>query len=73
MANKLKFKGLSRSRSSQGQGITEYAGVITFVALLVAVVFGMSQGQLASALSQSFSSITVQLDRLARDSDQAGT
>lgn len=47
-----------------GQGITEYGAILAFVALLVAVVFGVSQGTLASALSQSASSIVNQLNRL---------
>ncbi len=47
-----------------GQGITEYGAILAFVALLVAVVFGFAQGTLQSAISQSFSTIVSQLNRL---------
>ncbi|MBY0551640.1 MAG: hypothetical protein K2W95_30435 [Candidatus Obscuribacterales bacterium] len=47
-----------------GQGITEYGAILAFVALLVAVVFGFASGSLQSAISQSFSSVTSQLNRL---------
>lgn len=47
-----------------GQGITEYGAILAFVALLVAVVFGFAQGSLQSAISQAFSSIVEQLNRL---------
>lgn len=47
-----------------GQGITEYGAILAFVALLVAVVFGFAQGSLQSAISQAFSSVVAQLNRL---------
>lgn len=47
-----------------GQGITEYGAILAFVALLVAVVFGFAQGTLTSAISQSFSTIVMQLNKL---------
>ena len=47
-----------------GQGITEYGAILAFVALLVAVVFGFAQGTLQSAISQSFSTVVSQLNRL---------
>jgi Flp pilus assembly pilin Flp len=47
-----------------GQGITEYGAILAFVALLVAVVFGFAQGSLQSAISQSFSTVVSQLNRL---------
>ncbi len=47
-----------------GQGITEYGAILAFVALLVAVVFGFAQGTLQSAISQSFSRIVSELNRL---------
>lgn len=47
-----------------GQGITEYGAILAFVALLVAVVFGFAQGTLQSAISQSFSRVVSELDRL---------
>ncbi|MBX9690000.1 MAG: hypothetical protein K2X27_25035 [Candidatus Obscuribacterales bacterium] len=47
-----------------GQGITEYGAILAFVALLVAVVFSFANGALTTAISQSFSSIVNQLNRL---------
>ncbi len=47
-----------------GQGITEYGAILAFVALLVAVVFSFAQGTLTSAISQSFSTIVMQLNKL---------
>lgn len=47
-----------------GQGITEYGAILAFVALLVAVVFGFAQGTLQSALSQSFSRVVSEMNRL---------
>lgn len=47
-----------------GQGITEYGAVLAFVALLVAVVFGFAKGALQNTLSQSFSTVVSQLNRL---------
>lgn len=47
-----------------GQGITEYGAILAFVSILVALVFGFARGQLAAAISQSFSTIVSQLNRL---------
>jgi Flp pilus assembly pilin Flp len=47
-----------------GQGITEYGAILAFVALLVAVVFGFASGSLQTAISQSFSTVVSQLNRL---------
>jgi Flp pilus assembly pilin Flp len=47
-----------------GQGITEYGAILAFVALLVAVVFSFASGTLTSAISQSFSTIVFQLNKL---------
>ena len=47
-----------------GQGITEYGAILAFVALLVAVVFGFAQGTLTAAISQAFSNVVSQLNRL---------
>jgi Flp pilus assembly pilin Flp len=47
-----------------GQGITEYGAILAFVALLVAVVFSFASGTLTSAISQSFSTIVNQLNKL---------
>lgn len=47
-----------------GQGITEYGAILAFVALLVAVVFSFASGTLTSAISQSFSSVVMQLNKI---------
>ncbi len=47
-----------------GQGITEYGAILAFVALLVAVVFSFAQGSLTSAISQAFSNVVNQLNKL---------
>jgi Flp pilus assembly pilin Flp len=47
-----------------GQGITEYGAILAFVALLVAVVFSFASGSLTSAISQSFSTIVNQLNKM---------
>ena len=51
-------------KDESGQGITEYAAVLAFVAILVAVVFGFTQGSLRNAISQSMSTIVAQLNLL---------
>lgn len=47
-----------------GQGISEYAAMLAFVCLLIITVFGVAQGSLEFALSQSVSSMIGQLGRL---------
>jgi Flp pilus assembly pilin Flp len=48
-------------KDESGQGINEYAAMLTFVCLLIILVFSFSQGTLSGALSQSFSAMTGQL------------
>lgn len=52
-------------REESGQGINEYAAMLAFVALLIICVFGFTQGSLTAGLSQSFSCMVGQVDRLA--------
>ena len=47
-----------------GQGITEYGAILAFVAVLVGLVFALTNGQLKGAISGSFSTITAQLNAL---------
>ena len=49
-----------------GQGITEYGAILAFVAILVAVVFSITQGALTSAISKAFSAVVSQLNNLSR-------
>lgn len=51
-------------QEEEGQGISEYACVLAFTCLLIATVFGFSQGSLSFAISQSANSMITQLDRL---------
>jgi Flp pilus assembly pilin Flp len=53
-----------------GQGITEYGAILAFVAVLVALVFTITKGALASAISHAFSAVITQLNNL---SSGAGT
>lgn len=48
-----------------GQGITEYGAILAFVAILVALVFGITKGALTSAISAAFSAVVVQLNNLS--------
>ncbi|MGH9550763.1 MAG: Flp family type IVb pilin [Terriglobales bacterium] len=48
-----------------GQGITEYGAILAFVAILVAVVFSITRGALASAISAAFSAVVSQLNNLS--------
>jgi len=48
-----------------GQGITEYGAILAFVAILVAVVFSITQGALSSAISKAFSAVVSQLNALS--------
>jgi len=47
-----------------GQGITEYSSILAFVAVLVVIVFGFGNGQLASGLSTSYSTIVSALNAI---------
>jgi len=49
----------------EGQGITEYGAILAFVAILVAVVFSITQGALSAAISKAFSAVVSQLNRLS--------
>jgi len=48
-----------------GQGITEYGAILAFVAILVALVFSITQGALKSAISAAFSAVVSQLNSLS--------
>jgi len=59
----LRFKNLWQDET--GQGITEYGAIIAFVAIIIAITFGLSNGSLMPAVSQAFSSVTSQLNSLS--------
>ena len=52
-------------RDESGQGITEYGAILAFVAILVALVFGITKGALTSAISAAFSAVVSQLNALS--------
>jgi Flp pilus assembly pilin Flp len=47
-----------------GQGITEYGAILAFVAILVALVFGITKGAMTQAISGAFSAVVLQLNNL---------
>ena len=51
--------------NESGQGITEYGAILAFVAILVALVFAITQGALAGAISAAFSSVIRKLNQLS--------
>ncbi len=51
--------------NESGQGITEYGAILAFVAILVAVVFSITQGALSAAISKAFSAVVSQLNALS--------
>ena len=51
--------------SEDGQGITEYGAILAFVAILVALVFSITQGALKAAISDAFSAVVRQLNALS--------
>jgi Flp pilus assembly pilin Flp len=48
-----------------GQGITEYGAILAFVAILVALVFSITQGALRGAICSAFSAVVSQLNSLS--------
>jgi Flp pilus assembly pilin Flp len=59
--------------NEDGQGITEYGAILAFVAILVAVVFSITQGALSSAISKAFSAVVSQLNRLSAAAGSASS
>lgn len=56
-----------------GQGITEYGAILAFVAILVAVVFGITKGALTNAISAAFSAVVAQLNNLSAAAGSASS
>jgi hypothetical protein len=53
------------NRNEHGQGITEYACVIAFVAILVSITFGFSKGQLLPSVSAAFSAVSTNINNMS--------
>ena len=54
-----------------GQGITEYGAILAFVAILVALAFGITQGHLRGAICAAFSAVVSQLNNLSSGAGNA--
>jgi Flp pilus assembly pilin Flp len=52
-------------QDESGQGITEYGAILAFVAILVALVFAITQGALAGAISAAFDAVVQKLNQLS--------
>lgn len=64
----MRFRKPKRSRRSQsGQGITEYGAILAFVAVLVSLVFAMTNSTLSDALSSALSSIVSQVNNMSSE------
>ncbi|MBC8000199.1 MAG: hypothetical protein IAF58_19750 [Leptolyngbya sp.] len=69
--NHKQIKFTNRKNRRKGQGITEYAAIIAFVAVMVALTFSFAPGKLAPAISGAFSSCVNQLNNLSTASGGA--
>jgi Flp pilus assembly pilin Flp len=47
-----------------GQGITEYGAILSFISILVALMFSISTGGMKSAISNAFSCVVSVLNTL---------
>lgn len=56
-----------------GQGITEYGAILAFVAILVALVFSITQGALRHAICAAFSAVVSQLNNLSAGAANANS
>ena len=65
------LRRLRLKKREGGQGIVEYFSILAFVALLIATVFGIANGTLYNALSQSCSRMVAQMDRLNNEAYMA--
>jgi Flp pilus assembly pilin Flp len=54
-----------RKRNNKGQGMAEYAGVIAFIALLVAMTFGFARGSLLPSVSGAYSTVESHVTQLS--------
>lgn len=74
VARKLRPHTLSkRTRANSGQAISEYAMLLAFVAILVALVFAVAPGKLAPAVFAAFSSMANQLTLMTDAADAASS
>ena len=62
-----------RKRRRRGQAISEYAMLLAFLAILIALVFAFAPGKLAPAISAAFSKISHELNDMANAADSASS
>ncbi|MBK9141030.1 MAG: hypothetical protein IPM23_00940 [Candidatus Melainabacteria bacterium] len=58
-----------RNRRLRGQAISEYAMILAFVAIIVAMVFAFAPGKLAPAVSGAFSRMAQELNNMTAYAD----
>lgn len=63
----FKFGKFRSKKRRKGQGITEYASIIAFVAVLAALVFAYAPNNLAPALSATFSQVGQTLNNVSNE------
>lgn len=68
LLNKLRRR---RRRNQRGQSVTEYGSIVAFVAILVAMLFGISSGTLKAAISGAYSALATQLNNLSTGAGNA--
>jgi Flp pilus assembly pilin Flp len=52
-------------KDESAQGITEYGAVLAMIAVVIAVAFSLTSGQLSSGILAAYSSITTQLNNMS--------
>jgi Flp pilus assembly pilin Flp len=55
---------LSFVRDERGQGMVEYFAILAFVAVMIGFLFLFSESSLSTALSQSYSRLSSEFDRM---------
>ncbi|MCA9805472.1 MAG: hypothetical protein KC777_26055 [Cyanobacteria bacterium HKST-UBA02] len=58
-----------RKKRLRGQAISEYAMILAFIAILVAMVFAFAPGKLAPAVSGAFSRMAQELNNMTAYAD----
>ncbi len=66
------MKHLAKHRRRAGQGITEYAAIIAFVALVIGLVFAFAPDTMMGAISCAFSVVSSHVNNMAAASDSMG-
>lgn len=67
----LTIQKTKKKRGQSGQGITEYASIIAFVSVLVALVFAYAPGNLAPAMSATFSQVGETLNNVSNEASSS--